>query len=218
MSGMNKLVLRAFYEAHKTEYISRRNSGDTQLWDESYKWEIFPELNEKLAEIETVTKDNISEIVNLLIKTNPNQGSFAHWIDMDDLKLLAEKPNGFQIVDQIWDKNPHKIGEHIDTANNMSMFMLNKKFSPSTFGYMLAAQDASKFAIYLDKLTKDIAELNQIEKFGSLTQGQKYQLLNDSATFVGELMESDKGSFNEPKSYKTLNGQDFLYVTIQYSK
>lgn len=216
MLEINKLSLKNFYEQHKVDYLRRRKSGDIKLWDESYKWSIFPKLNNKLSSFDSVSKETISALVQTLKKHNPSSGSFAHWIDMDDLKLLSEKANGFQIFREIWHKNPANIGQAIDEANAMSLFMLNKKFSPSTFGYLLAAQDCDKYAIYLDKLIKDIAELNLIKISGSLSQGEKYQLLNDSATYIGELMQSEIDQYADQESFTALNGQDFLYVSLQY--
>src|SRR5690606_21911204 len=77
---INKLKLRAFYESRKDHYYERRNSGDNSQWDERYKWDIFPKLNEILSEYKDVTADNLPEIMNILKKHNPQQGSFAHWI------------------------------------------------------------------------------------------------------------------------------------------
>lgn len=58
---ISKLQLKSFYESHKDEYYSRRNSGDNAHWDEGYKWEIFPKLNEVLAEYTTLTADNLPD-------------------------------------------------------------------------------------------------------------------------------------------------------------
>lgn len=213
---INQILLKKYYLDNKQQYINRRNSGDVKLWDESYKWDIFPEINKKFQAIKTVTADNITEIIDTLVKNNPNQGSFAHWIDMDDLKLLAAKPNGFQIISKIWHKQPEHIDKYIDTANYMAEFMVNKKFSPATFGYILATQDCNKYAIYLDKLIKKIAVLNEVAKPGTLSQGTKYKLLNESANYIGGLMHQELENYQDLPWFTALNGQDFLYVNMQY--
>ena len=95
---INKLQLRAFCESNKAKYYRRRNSADDSQWDEGYKWDIFPKLNEVLAECTTLTADNLPEIVRVLKKHNPQQGSFAHWIEMDNLKILTRHTNGWQVL------------------------------------------------------------------------------------------------------------------------
>ncbi|CAN5714055.1 hypothetical protein BH23PAT2_BH23PAT2_07390 [soil metagenome] len=211
--AINKVALKSFYESHKEDYISRRSKGKSDTWGEDYKWNFLPEANKALSSFDKVDSSNIKNVITVINKYKSN---FAHWIDMDDLNLLVEKPNGYQIIQEIWHKQPGDIGKAIDTANTMSNFMLNKKFSPSTFGYILAAQNCEEYAIYRDSLLKVLAEISYIEKSGSLSQGEKYQLLNDSATYIGELMSKDKQSYTDLDWYTTLNGQDFLYVTIQY--
>ncbi|RWZ78332.1 MAG: hypothetical protein EOT05_01020 [Candidatus Microsaccharimonas sossegonensis] len=210
---INKLALQNFYESHVENYLARRNKGKSATWDEDYKWHFLPEANKALSIFNTVDSSNIKDVLSVINKYKSN---FAHWIDMDDLNLLIEKPNGYQIVREVWGKQPDNIGQAVDAANNMSNFMLNKKFSPSTYGYILAAQNCDRFAIYRDSLLKKLADINHIEKSGSLTQGEKYQLLNDSASYIGELMGNEKQKYADLEWYTALNGQDFLYVTIQY--
>lgn len=66
---ISKLQLKAFYESHKDEYYERRSSGDKNQWDEAYKWDIFPNLNEILSQYKTITADNLPEIVKALKNT-----------------------------------------------------------------------------------------------------------------------------------------------------
>ena len=210
---INKVALKSFYESHKEDYISRRSKGKNETWDEDYKWHFLPEANKALLPFEKIGPGNIKDVISVINKYKSN---FAHWIDMDDLNLLAEKPNGYQIIQEIWHKSPDNIGQAIDTANNMANFMLNKKFSPSTFGYILAAQDCEMYAIYRDTLLKVLADISNIDKPGGLSQGAKYQLLNDSAAYIGGLMNKEKQRFAYLDWFTVLNGQDFLYVSIQY--
>ena len=212
---INQLALIPFYEQHKDEYIAKRARGNNPEWDEAYKWEILPKANAELAAFDNVTKDNVAEIIAII---NKHKSNFAHWIDMDDLNLLAEKPNGFQIIREIWHPSAEHIHTTIDTANTMAKLLLGKEFSPSTFGYLLAAQDCTTFTIYRDALLKEVAELNLIEKPGSLSRGDKYKILNDSAQFIGNLLAEEKDRLADPEWHTALNGQDFLYVTIQYAK
>ena len=65
-------------------------------------------------------------------------------------------------------------------------------------------------------MIKEIADLNAVRT--PKTQGEKYQLLNDTANYIGKLMQADDGYGSGSKRYNALDGQDFLYVTIQYEK
>ncbi len=214
---INKLALKAFYETHKGEYYNHRASGDIKQWDEQYKWDILPALNEKLSAYTSITRQNVADFI-ALISNNSNKSNFAHWIDMDDMKMLADLNYGNQILDIVWNAKPGEVGEAIDTANNISnSFAPHKKFSPSTWGYILAAKDCARFAIYRDVVVKELIEINNPPKTKGLTQGEKYSLLNESTNYLGELM---KGDNPEDTQYAqlALNGQDFLWISlIKYS-
>ena len=212
---INRLALTDFYEQHKDAYITKRSRGNSPEWDEAYKWQILPKANEELATFDTVDAANVGEILAIITKHKSN---FAHWIDMDDLQLLADKPNGYQVIREIWQPSPSTIATTIDAANTMAKLLLGKEFSPSTFGYLLAAQDCNTFTVYRDALLKEVAELNLIDKPGSLSRGDKYKILNDSAQFIGNLLAEEKDRLADPEWHTALNGQDFLYVTIQYAK
>ncbi len=214
---INKLALKAFYETNKGGYYARRASGDVKKWDEQYKWDILPALNEKLSVYTSITRDNVADFI-ALISNNSNKSNFAHWIDMDDLKLLADLNYGNQILDIVWNAKPEEVSEAIDTANNISnSFAPHKKFSPSTWGYILAAKDCSGFAIYRDVVVKELVEINTLSKTKGFTQGEKYGLLNDSANYLGELMRADNSEDTQYASL-ALNGQDFLWISlIKYS-
>ncbi len=173
----------------------------------------MPKACDELKLYSEVTKDNIS----LLIATfNKYKANFAHWIDMDDLSLLEEKPNGYQVIREIWRSTPENIGESIESANNMANLLLSKRFSPSTYAYLLGAKDSQQFSIYRDVFMKNVLKLSDIDKSGSLKPGEKYQLSNDSMLYIGELMAKEKDLYADRDWYTALNGQDFLYITIQY--
>ena len=215
-SDINKLALKNFYETHKEEYFKRRDSGDKSLWDEQYKWDILPELNNKLSSFSKITRENVAEFISI-INNNSNKSNFTHWIDMDGLNLLADLPYGNQILDIVWQANSENAEEAIDTANNISnSFKPNKKFSPSTWGYILAAKDCGSFSIYRESILKQLIEINLVEKKG-ITQGRKYQLLNDSALYLGSIMTAEKMD-GISTDQNALNGQDFLWVSLsQYN-
>lgn len=208
---ISKLQLKSFYESHKDEYYSRRNSGDNAQWDEGYKWDIFPKLNEVLAEYTTLTADNLPEIVRILKKYNPQQGSFAHWIEMDNLNILTQHKNGWQVVAPLWESTPETIEDDIETVDTIGNFLIQHKFGNAMYGYMLAAIDSDNFAVYHTDLVKGLVELGVDEKPKS--KGEGYKLLNDSALYIGELMQADNLTTN--LNQKALNGHDFLWISLK---
>jgi len=216
---INKLAIENFYQQHRDEYVSARQSGDIAKWDEQYKWDILPNLNLQLKTVGVLDSSNALHIVELLQKTNPNSGSFCHWIDLDNLHTqLVSKPVSAKALTYLWNVSPEIVGKEINSINNMlhSFFSGAFKLSPSTYGYILAAIDCDKFALYRESLLDDLVELNAVLK--PKNQGEKYQLLNDTATYLGELMKDDEDMYHDPNFPVALNGQDFLYVTIQYPR
>lgn len=205
---INKLQLKAFYESHKDEYYQRRNSDDGKLWDEGYKWDIFPKLNEILYQHKKITADNLPEIVKALKKHNPQQGSFAHWIEIDNLNILTRHRNGWQVIAPLWEASPETIDDVIESVDTVGSFLIQHKFGNAMYGYMLAAKDCDKFAIYHTNLVKGLVELGVDDK--PKTKGESYRLLNDSALYLGELMQADK--LTSGLEQRALNGHDFMWV------
>ena len=211
---INKVAVMNFYEQNRDNYVAARQSGNTA----QYKWDILPKLNDELRTLGELTDSNALQIVEMLQKNNPNNGSFSHWIDLDNLHgQLERKPVTAKALPYIWTAKPESVGEEINSVNNLlhSFFSGEFKLSPSTFGYMLAARDCDNFALYREALLEHLIELNSVQK--PKNQGEKYQLLNDTARYIGSLM-AEEDTFTDSASYKALNGQDFLYVTIQYAK
>lgn len=208
---ISKLQLKSFYESNKDEYYGRRNSGDDSQWDEGYKWDIFPKLNEVLAEYTALTADNLPEVVRLLKKHNPQQGSFAHWIEMDNLNILTQHKNGWQVVAPLWESTPETVEDDIETVDTTGNFLIQHKFGNAMYGYMLAARDCDHFAVYHTDLVKGLVELGVDEKPKS--KGEGYKLLNDSALYIGELMQADNLTTN--LNQKAMNGHDFLWVSLK---
>lgn len=206
---INKLQLKAFYESHKDDYYARRNSDDQKQWDEAYKWDIFPKLNLLLTEHKTITAENLPKIVSILKKHNPQQGSFAHWIEMDNLNILTRHTNGWQVIAPLWQATPETIEDDIETVDSTGNFLIHHKFGNAMYGYLLAAKDCDQFAIYHSSLVNKLVELGVENK--PTTKGEGYKLLNDAAIYFGELMQVD--NLTTGLEQKALNGHDFMWVT-----
>ena len=210
---INKLALQAFYESHRDEYLRRRFSGDKALWDESYKWDILPRLNKELAAYDSVNGDSIAEIAHI-VTHHTNTSNFANWRDIEDLKALLLRKNAHSVLSELWIAKPETAAECIQTASQLAqLFMSDRSFAPSTWAYLLAAFDCNSFALYREVIMKQVAEICGVDSPTAASQGEKYTLLNDAALYLGELMRYD---INDVPYMQALNGQDFLWVTLEY--
>lgn len=206
---INKVALKKIFEQNKEDYYSRRNSGDIKKYDEEYKWQILPKLNNELSKIE-ICSENSEKIAKLLSK---NLNNFSHWIDMDDLQGFSKHPNFYQIFRDIKNSNPETIIKTIEDVDISTNFLSNKKFAPSTIGYMLAAFDCKNFSLYREEIAKEISKICLIDF--PKNKGEKYKLVNDASNFIGNLVNED-GVFVD----KNINllGQDFIWTEIMYNK
>lgn len=206
---INKVALKKFFEQNKEDYYSRRNSGDIKKYDEDYKWEILPKLNSELSKIE-ICSENSEKIAKLLSK---NLNNFSHWIDMDDLQDLSKHPNFYQIFGYIKKSNPETVNRTIDSIDTILGSIFDKKFAPSTFGYLFTAFDCKNFSLYREEIAKEISKICLIEF--PKNKGEKYKLVNDTSNFIGNLVNED-GVFVDKNV--NLLGQDFIWTEIMYNK
>lgn len=206
---INKVALKKFFEQNKEDYYSRRNSGDIKKYDEDYKWEILPKLNSELSKIE-ICSENSEKIAKLLSK---NLNNFSHWIDMDDLQDLSKHPNFYQIFGYIKKSNPETVNQTIDSIDTILVSIFDKKFAPSTFGYLFTAFDCKNFSLYREEIAKEISKICLIEL--PKNKGEKYKLVNDTSNFIGNLVNED-GIFVDKNV--NLLGQDFIWTEIMYNK
>lgn len=212
---VNKLAIKAYYENNKENYYRRRDSGDSSQWNEQYKWEIFPKLNSEFSKIDKLTADNALDIIKVLVKEQPQHGPFSHWTGLDTLRSkLEDKPLMAKGLAYAWHPSPDNIGTELDAVNDLlhSFFSGSFRIDAATFGYFLAAQDCTNFAPYKSNVLKAAEEINMLEN--TKTTGEKYQLVNDTYRYLGELMQADRD--DDAYKYTALNGQDFLYVNVVY--
>ena len=206
---INKVALKKFFEQNKEDYYSRRNSGDIKKYDEDYKWEILSKLNSELSKIE-ICSENSEKIAKLLSK---NLNNFSHWIDMDDLQDLSKHPNFYQIFGYIKKSNPETVNQTIDSIDTILGSIFDKKFAPSTFGYLFTAFNCKNFSLYREEIAKEISKICLIEF--PKNKGEKYKLVNDASNFIGNLVNED-GVFVDKNV--NLLGQDFIWTEIMYNK
>ena len=210
---INKLALQGFYEQHKEAYMARRMSGDTSQWDEAYKWDLLPELNQRLSKFDAITEQNVAYLVKLLQDNNPQNGSFCHWSELDTLsKQVASKPVSAKALNYVWSADPSLIGDEINSTNDLlhNFFSGSFKLGPAMYGYILASKDCENYALFHSKILNSLVDIQALEP--PTRQGNKYQLVNDSACYIGSLMNQERDVYSDRKFYTALNGQDFLWV------
>lgn len=218
---ISTVALRNLSEKYKDEYLKRRGSTDPNMWDESYKWDVLPKLSKELSSFKSVTKDNANQILEIYLKLNPQQGTLIDWRESDDLRTLLSKPNGWQLLKEVWDADLDNCAELIDSNNNaMSLLgMSGKKFSPRTYGYLLAGKNPSIFPVFLQSIYDFLkTELGAEDEWRSASLGEKYQLFTDAAIQIGDFLKNDVkdttvNGIKITNEYTALDGQDFIYVT-----
>lgn len=219
---VNRLALRAFYEKYSDEYIKRRKSGDKSLWDEAYKWQVLPELSRALSAFKEVNKDNANEILEIYIHKNPNQGTLIDWREADDLKLLVGKALGWQLLNDMWHITKETLAAVIDSNNHTmhTLIMKGKKFSPRSYGYLLAGKNPSEYPVFLQNKYDFLKRsLNAESDWRSVSLGQKYQLFTEATQMLGEWLKQENlptqkvDGIEVDNNYLALDGQDFIYIS-----
>ena len=128
-------------------------------------------------------------------------------------KGFSKHPNFYQIFRDIKNSNPETIIKTIEDVDISTNFLSNKKFAPSTIGYMLAAFDCKNFSLYREEIAKEISKICLIEF--PKNKGEKYKLVNDASNFIGNLVNEDGVFINKNVN---LLGQDFIWTEIMYNK
>lgn len=219
--SINKLLLDSFIERHKDQYLNRRNSNTN--WGESYKWKHLPKIAHDLANFESPNAENIKDILKAYTKSNPNQGTFIDWRELDDINHLISTTNGWQLIREIWDIDTTQLAEVIDSNNDssfMSLFGLSgKKFSPRTYGFLLAGRSPDKFPIFLQSKFDFLkSELGYEDEWRSISLGEKYQYYTEATQYIGTKLKAELDTYKVGDTvistqFTALDGQDFIYVS-----
>ncbi len=93
--------IKQFYERHRSDYLQKRGSSDPSVWDESYKWSLLSKLTNQLNSFNEVASNNINEILDVYLNSNPQYGTLIDWREVEDLKTLVSKPNGWQVFKEL---------------------------------------------------------------------------------------------------------------------
>lgn len=207
--------------AEKYTELRTPEGAESEHWNEGYKWEILPSLGKNVF-ADPITSRNVVKKIQELSRSNPPQGSFVHWSNLQNLRELAtEHPKEIsEILKNLLESREH-IGKAIDAALE-TMRQLKPKVQLGTplWGYFLAAADCSQFPLYKDETFLALRDaLGKREEWKSLSIGEKYEMFRTYCLKIGDILWereildefTAKGIPIDP-GYTALDGQDFLYM------
>lgn len=208
-------------------YIDIRNRKDMELWNEEYKWDVLPKVNNRFFK-EPMAVDNIVEKIVVLEKNNPTSGSFVHYTNLGDLKEIAQrKPELVLNSLELLFKGDAILCERID--NVIKAFKKIKKdagIGTPLFGYLLAMYDYRKYPLYKDSTFQNFKKVIGKEKeWKSYTLGMKYQKFQELCLKMGDYLKKNNllndikaNDIEVPVGITALDGQDFFYYLDEIDK
>jgi len=201
-------------------YIEIRNRKDPELWNEEYKWDGLPKVNNEFFR-EPMTVDNIVEKIAILEKNNPTSGSFVHFSNLMDLKEIAQqKPEVVLKSLELLFKGDAILCERIDNIiKEFKKIRKDARIGTPLFGYLLAMYDYKKYPLYKDSVFQTLKKaINREEEWKSYTLGMKYQRFKELCLKMGEYLEKSNflkdikvNDIEVPVGITALDGQDFFY-------
>ena len=202
------------------EYVDIRNRKDPELWNEEYKWDVLPKVNNEFFR-EPMTVDNIVEKIAILEKNNPTSGSFVHFSNLMDLKEIAQqKPEVILKSLELLFKGDAILCERIDNIiKEFKKIRKDARIGTPLFGYLLAMYDYKKYPLYKDSVFQTLKKaINREEEWKSYTLGMKYQRFKELCLKMGEYLEKSNflkdikvNDIEIPVGITALDGQDFFY-------
>ena len=201
------------------EYVDIRNRKDPELWNEEYKWDVLPKVNNEFFR-EPMTVDNIVEKIAILEKNNPTSGSFVHFSNLMDLKEIAQqKPEVVLKSLELLFKGADIFCERVDNIiKEFKKIKKDARIGTPLFGYLLAMYDYKKYPLYKDSVFKRLKKIiKREEEWKSYTLGMKYQRFQELCLRMGDYLKKSNlkdikvNDIEVPVGITALDGQDFFY-------
>jgi MoxR-like ATPase len=210
------------------EYADIRNRKGSELWNEEYKWDILPKVNNEFIK-EPISIDNIVKKIDILIKYNPTSGSFVHWSNLGDLEEIAKKkPEIVMKSFKLLFEGVVILCERIDNAvKELRKIKKEAKInSAPLIGYLFAMHDYKKYPLYKDSLFQRLKEnIGKEKEWKSYTIGMKYQKFQELCLKMGEYLKKSNllndikiNDVKVPVGITALDGQDFFYYLDERDK
>jgi|GEM_PF-1904050 len=212
------------------DYVEARRMK-TDQWDEAYKWDVLTRLHGEVFR-SRFSEENVVEKVRVLQKYNPQKGTFVYWAELDDFLKLAESAPKLvaQSLNNLFAEK-ESLFTTINSFRDVCLKADGSKFGTPFFGYLFAAFDMNRYPLYKDSIftsLKDNSQLapvrlwdsysNEMNKWGSLSIGMKYQRYCELCNEMGEYLETERllhaanvGGVSVPAGIRALDGQDYLY-------
>lgn len=201
-------------------YVEIRNRKDPELWNEEYKWDVLPKVNNEFFR-EPMTVDNIVEKIAILEKNNPTSGSFVHFSNLMDLKEIAQqKPEVVLKSLELLFKGDAILCERIDNIiKEFKKIRKDARIGTPLSGYLLAMYDYKKYPLYKDSVFQTLKKaINREEEWKSYTLGMKYQRFQELCLKMGDYLKKSNRledlivkDIEVPVGITALDGQDFFY-------
>lgn len=196
-------ILNIFLEEYSKNKKGKPNA-------EQYKYEILINLNRELK-VEDIKNESIQQIIEILRKNNPQQGSFVHWSNIDDLaRFTKEEPELVtRLLVNLFDKKQkpsRRINSFKEAAKKVDS---NFRLGTPLFGYIMAAFDVENYVIYKDSSFKNFARWFDVDVPDDI--GSKYELYLDVCNKLKNYM-----SENFKRDFVLLDAQDLIFSTSEY--
>ena len=174
MSSVEDILFNdQFLKVAAEEYSKFKKTSD---WDEEYKWTILSALNDNFL-AGGISIENILEKIKLLQENNPQEGSFVHWSELDDLKKAAEKNPEIVVsyINSLIDENK-SLSNRIDNARTTLQDTAKGNFGTPLTGYILASINKDKYPIFKDEIFRHFVDVMNLDLDLKKTDiGKKYE-------------------------------------------
>lgn len=191
-------------------YFTWRNSNE---WDEAYKWDVLPKLQQKLSQFSNANLENIDEIIKIYEDSNPKQGSFVHFNLFTDFKngLINNKQAVVDVINHIWTNEYDLAQSRYITFSGYNETV--RSLGTPGLGYIAAGRDPQNNPIcrgeFIDGLSFELEN-----PFPTQSTSEKYGLYKKYVNHIAEHMTpiiNERGLDSIYSQFPAITGQDFLY-------
>jgi len=199
-------------------YILKRTSGDENIWNEEYKWNIVVKFGKGFYA--NLSSANILEKLKLLDSNKGNLVSF-HGNISDLIKISNKNSEQLVVILKNLFKDNKDISVRIDNfINEAKGIDTNISLGTSLFGFLLASYDPYKYPFYKNDVYIWLRkQLKKNKKWKKFSIGKKYEIFQKKCVEIGEYIDSNDiieemnvRGVTIPNNIHALDGQDFLYV------
>jgi 5-methylcytosine-specific restriction enzyme B len=205
----SKILKDPFLDIAVKEYI---NFINTKEHDENYKFEILTKANDFIKST-TITPFNILDVIKYFSSNNPQQGSFVHWSNLDDLKKYAvDKPEEVSAsFNELYNESLPLLDRISSFYNKGKLYNSSINLGTPLFAYLLAGCNLGKYPLYKDEIFRDFLKTFNInEPMNDIAM--KYDFYYKVCSILLSNFK-ERNIFDNPTMMEV---QDFIYCISQY--